>query len=278
MKTGNNIVYSRRKKSSRKQNMEPGSNNLPEAFSRSENPNNPSPSQSFSTTLTRKTHWEYADGRNPELQTHKKNKQTSATLSCKTQCNCDIQSSISWALTRPVQCAEQVLELKICVYIVSRGRHTDSCERVHPLKHKCASLYSAAHSQMWQRAFCYSGVGKMNLSTIGRPASRKTPKKIVLLEFLGIDTTFSTRGLPTSKYALNGYVLKRYVWDDAYWYAWYDIDKQSSEEPCDETSFGKNITHFLSTLRKDINIPPPGVLENMFSFSNSRNTIHLCKI
>ena len=43
---------------------------------------------------------------------------------------------------------------------VSRDRHTDSCERVHPPNHKCASHYSAAHSQMWQCAFRYSAVHK----------------------------------------------------------------------------------------------------------------------
>ena len=31
---------------------------------------------------------------------------------------------------------------------VSRNRHTDSCERVHPPKAKCASHYNAVHSQM----------------------------------------------------------------------------------------------------------------------------------
>ena len=31
---------------------------------------------------------------------------------------------------------------------VSRDRHTDSCERVHPPKAKCASHYSAVHSQI----------------------------------------------------------------------------------------------------------------------------------
>ena len=31
---------------------------------------------------------------------------------------------------------------------VSRNRHTASCERVHPPKAKCASHYSAVHSQM----------------------------------------------------------------------------------------------------------------------------------
>ena len=43
---------------------------------------------------------------------------------------------------------------------VSRNRHTASCERVHPPKAKCASHYSAVHSQMWQCAFRLSGVRK----------------------------------------------------------------------------------------------------------------------
>ena len=34
------------------------------------------------------------------------------------------------------------------VATVSRYRHTDSCERVHPPKAKCASRYNAVHSQM----------------------------------------------------------------------------------------------------------------------------------
>ena len=43
---------------------------------------------------------------------------------------------------------------------VSRGRHTDSCERVHPPKAKCASHYSAVHSQISKCTFRYSGVRK----------------------------------------------------------------------------------------------------------------------
>ena len=43
---------------------------------------------------------------------------------------------------------------------VSRDRHTDSCERVHPPKAKCASHYSAVHSQISKRTFRYSGVRK----------------------------------------------------------------------------------------------------------------------
>ena len=43
---------------------------------------------------------------------------------------------------------------------VSRNRHTDSCERVHPPKAKCASHYSAVHSQISKCTFRYSGVRK----------------------------------------------------------------------------------------------------------------------
>ena len=43
---------------------------------------------------------------------------------------------------------------------VSRARHTDSCERVHPPKAKCASHYSAVHSQISKCTFRYSGVRK----------------------------------------------------------------------------------------------------------------------
>ena len=43
---------------------------------------------------------------------------------------------------------------------VSRDRHTDSCERVHLPKAKCASHYNAVHSQMSKCTFRYSGVRK----------------------------------------------------------------------------------------------------------------------
>ena len=43
---------------------------------------------------------------------------------------------------------------------VSRDRHTDSCEKVHPPKAKCASHYSAVHSQISKCTFRYSGVRK----------------------------------------------------------------------------------------------------------------------
>ena len=40
---------------------------------------------------------------------------------CKTQCNRDTQDSISQDLKRPVQCAEHVLKLKICVGCCARA-------------------------------------------------------------------------------------------------------------------------------------------------------------
>ena len=110
---------------------------------------------------------------------------------------------------------------------VSRDRHTDSCERVHPPKAKCASHYNAVHSQMWQCAFRYSGVRK-NV-WIHRPWTdplrahknvrfyysfgRSTPRFYregwsaeneicVSLQFRAIDTTFLPRGFTASKWNL----------------------------------------------------------------------------
>ena len=40
---------------------------------------------------------------------------------CKTQCNCVIHDSMCWALERPGKCAEQFLELKICVSLQFRA-------------------------------------------------------------------------------------------------------------------------------------------------------------
>ena len=56
-------------------------------------------------------------------------------------------------------------------------------------------------------------------------------------------------GYVLKRCVLTGYVLNGYVWDDAYRYAWCDIRQQSSEEPCDETSFGKNENRLNMTLR-----------------------------
>ena len=51
-------------------------------------------------------------------------KQTTATLSCKTQRNCDSHGSMCWALKRPVQCAEQFLKLKTAFrYSFARSTH-----------------------------------------------------------------------------------------------------------------------------------------------------------
>ena len=86
---------------------------------------------------------------------------------------------------------------------VSRNRHTDSCERVHPPKAKCASHYNAVHSQMWQCAFRLSAVRKnvWIYPPWNRPASR-TQKCEVLLQFWAIDTTSLPRGFTASKWNL----------------------------------------------------------------------------
>ena len=135
----------------------------------------------------------------PWVTKHNKTTHTSATLNCKTQCNCNIPGSISWALKRPLQCAEQFLELKICFATVSRDRHTNSCERVHLPKHKCCvALQRRAFPNVTMCVSLQRRAQKcMNLSTMNRPASRKQ-KNEVLLQFWAIDTTFLTRGLRKS--------------------------------------------------------------------------------
>ena len=110
---------------------------------------------------------------------------------------------------------------------VSRNRHTDSCEMVHPPKAKCASHYSAVHSQMWQCAFRHSAVRKnvwiyrpwtdplrahKNVRfyySFGRSAPRfywegcPTANEIcVSLQFWAIDTTLLLRGLTARKWNL----------------------------------------------------------------------------
>ena len=107
---------------------------------------------------------------------------------------------------------------------VSRNRHTDSCERVHPPKAKCASHYSAVHSQMWQRAFRHSAVRKnvwiyrprtdplrahKNVTfyySFGRSTPRfywegrpRANEICVWLQFWAIDATFLPRGLTARK-------------------------------------------------------------------------------
>ena len=110
---------------------------------------------------------------------------------------------------------------------VSRDRHTDSCERVHPPKAKCASHYSAVHSQISKCTFRYSGVRKnvwiyrpwtdplrahKNVTfyySFGRSTPRfywegspRANEICVSLQFRAIDTTFLTRGLTARKWNL----------------------------------------------------------------------------
>ena len=92
------------------------------------------------------------------------------------------------------RCFRQFFTKNLRFATVSRNRHTDSCERVHPPKAKCASHYNAVHSQMWTMcvfasAPCAKNV--MNLSTVNRPASR-TQKCNILLQFWAIDTNVFT--------------------------------------------------------------------------------------
>ena len=110
---------------------------------------------------------------------------------------------------------------------VSRDRHHVFSERVHPPKAKCASHYSAVHSQISKCTFRYSGVRK-NV-WIYRPWTdplrahknvtfyysfrRSTPRFYwegwpieneicVSLQFWAIDTTFLLRGFTASKWNL----------------------------------------------------------------------------
>ena len=108
---------------------------------------------------------------------------------------------------------------------VSRDRHTDSCERVHPPKAKCASHYSAVHSPISKCTFRYSGVRKnvwiyrpwtdplrahKNVTfyySFGRSTPRfyregwpRANEICVSLQFWAIDTTFLLRGLPDGKW------------------------------------------------------------------------------
>ena len=110
---------------------------------------------------------------------------------------------------------------------VSRDGRTDSCERVHPPKAKCASHYNAVHSQMWQCAFRLSGVRKnvwiyrpwtdplrahKNVRfyySFGRSTPRfywegspRANEICVSLQFWAIDTTFLLRGFTASKWNL----------------------------------------------------------------------------
>ena len=110
---------------------------------------------------------------------------------------------------------------------VSRNRHTDSCERVHPPKAKCASHYNAVHSQMWQCAFRLSAVRKnvwiyppwtdplrahknvrfyysfgRSTPRFYREGSPRAHEICVSLQFWAIDTTFLPRGLTARKWNL----------------------------------------------------------------------------
>ena len=110
---------------------------------------------------------------------------------------------------------------------VSRNRHTDSCERVHPPKAKCASHYNAVHSQISKCTFRYSGVRKnvwiyrpwtdplrahKNVTfyySFGRSTPRfyregspRANEICVSLQFWAIDTTFLPRGLTARKWNL----------------------------------------------------------------------------
>ena len=86
---------------------------------------------------------------------------------------------------------------------VSRDRHTDSCERVHPPKSKmCLALQRRAFPNFKMYVSLQRRAQKcMNLSTVNRPASR-TQKCNVLLQFWTIDTTFLPRGLPDGNWNL----------------------------------------------------------------------------
>ena len=110
---------------------------------------------------------------------------------------------------------------------VSRDRHTDSCERVHRPKAKCASHYSAVHSQISKCTFRYSGMRKnvwiyrpwtdplrahKNVTfyySFGRSTPRfyregspRANEICVSLQFWAIDTTFLPRGLTERKWNL----------------------------------------------------------------------------
>ena len=110
---------------------------------------------------------------------------------------------------------------------VSRDRHTDSCERVHLPRAKCASHYNAVHSQMSKCTFRYSGVRKNvwiyqpwtdplrahKNATFYYSFGRSTPRFYwegcptaneicVSLQFWAIDTTFFPRRFTARKWNL----------------------------------------------------------------------------
>ena len=73
-------------------------------------------------------------------------------------------------------------------------------------------------------------------------------------------------------YVLVGYVLNGYVWCEIcvgyVWceicvgYVWCEIRQQSSEEPCDETSFGKKQYHSGLTMRMIFGFTLPQKIKN----------------
>ena len=110
---------------------------------------------------------------------------------------------------------------------VSRDRHHVFSERVHPPKAKCASHYSAVHSQISKCTFRYSGVRKnvwiyrpwtdplrahKNVTfyySFGRSTPRfywegspRANEICVSLQFWAIDTTFLARGLTARRWNL----------------------------------------------------------------------------
>ena len=75
---------------------------------------------------------------------------------------------------------------------VSRDRPTESYERVHPAKSKCAFRYSGVPSKMSKCTFRYSGVRKIVHGVGSRPRHRKI---IVLPQFQTPDHHEVTKGL-----------------------------------------------------------------------------------
>ena len=134
---------------------------------------------------------------------HNKNTQTSATLDSKTQCNCDIQSSISWALKRPLQCAEQFLNLKICVSLHFRANDTPILARGFIHQNANAPRTTAPCIPKCENVrFATAPCAKMYESIGHRPIPFGNEKCKVLLQFWAIDTTFLPRGLRDGKWNL----------------------------------------------------------------------------
>ena len=112
---------------------------------------------------------------------------------------CDIQSFISWAWKRPVHCAEQFLELKICASLQFRAIAAPTPARgfIHQSTKMRVALHASLANKCDNLRFVTAACAKMygmNQSTVGRPASRKEKSK-VLLQFWVTDATFLMRGL-----------------------------------------------------------------------------------